>query len=232
MLLRKKKSISIIFCIALLISGCTDIKVKEDRKIDTSIEANEKISFILDRSTIKDVEDAQNIEVKIEKCIDKALKKLDSPVQTISAESFRNTAFPDMDYLSVPSSPDSLMTLLKSSAFKERIKPLGLRYLLLLHQEYSIEEKKTLGGCTGTLYGPFCLAFVKWDNETRMSACILDLDKVCDAGEVVAKAIGHPWLAVVWIVPIGLPAFTEEPACNALGKQVATFIAGNRRKKQ
>ena len=211
--------------------GCTEIQVQEQRKTETAIGANEKISFILDRSTIKDVEDAQKIEVKIEKCIDKALKKLDPPVQTVSAESFRNAAFPDMDYLSVPSSLDSLMTLLKSSNFRERIKPLGLRYLLVLHSEYS-SKAEPVGGCFGGGGGAACLAFIVWNNETKMSAGVLDLAKVCNAGEVNAQAVGHPWVGIVLIFPLGFPAFSEGPACDALGKQVATFIVGNRQKQK
>ncbi|MGZ5055885.1 MAG: hypothetical protein ACXWAT_13225 [Methylobacter sp.] len=226
----QNKLIVIDFCLVFLISGCTDVQVQEDRKIVTSIEGNEKISFILDQSAITDVKDAQKIEKKIEECIDKALKKLNPPVQTVTAESFRNTAFPGIDYLSVPSSLDSLITLLKSSTFRERINPLGLRYLLVLHSEYS-SQSKPVGGCFGGAGGGVCLAFIVWSNETKMSACVLDLDQGCNAGEVKATAVGHPWMGIVLIFPMGFPAFSEGPACNALGKQVATFIAGNQKKQ-
>jgi hypothetical protein len=212
----------------LFVCGCTDVQVHENRRSTTDIGVNEKISLILDRSSIKDIEDAYEMEEKIEACINKALNKLEPPVQTVSAEIFRNTAFPGIDYSSVPSSIESLTTLIKSDEFRKRIKPLGLRYLLALHTEYSTRND-SYGGCTGTLNGPpFCLAFIKWENETKLSACVLDLSNGCNAGEVMAKATGHPWLFVVWIAPIGLPAFTESPACNALGKQVASFITGNR----
>jgi hypothetical protein len=225
----KKKLILIEFCIVIF--GCTDIQVHEDIKTDAAIRANEKISFILDRSTIRDVEDAQKIEVKIEGCINKALKKLDPPVQTVSAEIFRKTAFPDMDYLSVPSSPDSIMTLLNNPEFKNRINPLGIRYLIVMHSEYS-SNVEPVGGCFGGGGGAACLAFLIWDNKTKMSACVLDLAKDCNAGEIKAEASGHPWVGIVLIFPMGFPAFSEGPACNALGKQVANFIVGNRQKQK
>jgi hypothetical protein len=225
----KKKLILIEFCVAIF--GCTDIQVHEDRKTDTTIGDGEKISFILDRSTIKDVEDAQRIEIKIEKCIENALKKLDPPVETVSAETFRKTAFPDMDYLSVPSSPDSIMALLNNPEFKIRINLLRLRYLLVLQSQYS-STNEIIGGCFGGGVGAACLVFLVWNNETKMSVCVIDLAKACNAGEVKAEAVGHPWVGIVLIFPFGFPAFSEGPACNALGKQVANFIVGNRQKQK
>jgi hypothetical protein len=65
-----------------------------------------------------------------------------------------------------------------------------------------------------------------------MSACVIDLTKDCNAGEVKAEAVGHPWVGIVLIFPLGFPAFSEGPACNALGKQVANFIVGNRQKQK
>lgn len=224
---RAKKLILIEFYAFFLIVGCTNIQVQEEKKFNTSIGANEKISFILDRSAIKDVEDAQRIELKIEKCIDKALKKLEPPVQTVSAESFRKAAFPGMDYLSVPSSPDSILTLLNSSEFNRRIKPLGLRYLLVLHSESGFSNQ--VGECGGGS-AVICLFF--WDKKTNMSACVLDLANGCNAGEVKTEAVGHGWFIFAGVFPLGFPAISEGPACNALGKQVAKFIAGSRQKQE
>jgi hypothetical protein len=131
----QKKLLYTSFFILFFISGCTDIQVKEERKTETGIGLDEKISFILDRSTLKDLEQAQEMEEKIERCLDKSLKKLEPPVQTVSAETFRNTAFPGMEYLSLPSSPDSILTYLKSPEFVKRLQPLNLRYLLVLNGE-------------------------------------------------------------------------------------------------
>lgn len=215
--------------LVLMVFGCTDIQVQQDRKTPTVIGANEKISFILDRSSIKDVENAKDMEKKIEECIGDALNKLEPPIQTVSAEAFREAAFPGIDYLSVPSSLESLNTLLQTAPFRERIDRLGLRYLLILKSEYS-SKCETKGGCIGGGAGGLCLAFLVWNNETKMSANLVDLTKNCSAGEVKAKAIGHPWVGIVLIFPLGFPAFSEGPACNALGKQVANFIAEDRQK--
>ena len=223
---QQKRLISINFFVVIFIVGCTDIQINEERITDTSIGVNEKISFILDRSTIKDVEDAQRIELKIEKCVAKALKKLAPPIQTVSAESFRKAAFPDMDYLSVPSSPASILTLLNSSKFNRRIKPLGLRYLLVLQGESDISFKGVapVGGGPGAV-----LVFV-WDKKTNMSAYVLDLAKGCNTGGVKTEVLAHGWF-VFFGYGFGFPAISEGPACNALGKQVASFIAGNRQKQ-
>lgn len=221
----KKMLILIEFCVAIF--GCTDIQVHEDRKTDTTIAESEKISFILDRSIIRDVEDAQRIEIKIEKCIENALEKLDPPVETVSAETFRKTAYPGMDYLSVPSSPDSIMDLLNNPEFKNRIKHLGLRYLLTLQGESHFTDFDVKVGGSGRTG---ILIFI-WDKQSKMSVNVLDLAKGFSAGEVKTEALGHGWFAIFGLA-LGLPAITEGPACNALGKQVANFIVGNRQKQK
>lgn len=218
----QEKLVLLQFSIAFLLFACTDIQVQQERYTATNMGANEKISFILDRSTITDTKDASKIELKIEKCIDNALNKLEPPVQTVSAEAFQKTAFPNFDYLSVPSSPESFMALLTNREFRNRIDPLGLRYLLILKSESHFTN---LGGGLG----PGFLA-LGWNKQTSMSARVLDIAKNYNAGEVQAEALGHGWFAI-FILPFGLPAISEEPACNALGKQVAAFIVGNRKKE-
>jgi hypothetical protein len=221
----QEKFILVELSVIFLLLGCTDVQVKEERKIVTDIGVNEKVSFILDRSIIKDVDDAEEIEVKIENCIEKELKKLESPIQTVSAETFRKTVFPDMDYLSVPSSPDSILALLNSPDFQQRIKPLGLRYLLVLHGE---SAGSTSGDCGGS---QALICFFITYKKTIMSAFVMDLAKSRNAGEVKTEAVGKGWFAILGIFPIGYPAISEGPACKALGQKVATFIVGNRQKQ-
>jgi hypothetical protein len=221
--------IYVVFLVFFLMS-CTEIQVKEERKTVTDIGANEKISFILDRSIITDAKDATKIELKIEKCITKALNKLNPSVQTVSAEAFRKAVFPDLDYLSIPSSPESIMTLLNNLQFKDRIKLLGIGYLLILEREYSSTDE-LIGGCIGGGQGAACLAFLVWNNKTKLSVRIIDVVNKSSPGNIKAEAIGHPWVGIILVFPVGFPGFSEGPACNAIGKQVASFIVNNQPKR-
>ena len=217
---REKNFLLLAILAALFLNlSCTELKVQEERKHASVIGVNEKISFILDRSLITDVKDAPRIERKIENCIDNALRELDSPIQTVSAEIFRNTVFPDMDYLSVPSSPDSIHTLVKSPEFQKRIKPLGLRYLFILQSESNTSQLEW-GGLDG-------LVIWLWDKKTQMSASIIDLAKGFDAGGVTIEAGGTNWI-VYFALPFGFPAITEGPACRELGKQIVNFVTVSR----
>jgi hypothetical protein len=222
----------VLFCVFIVIYliSCTEIQVKEERKTVTGIGADEKISFVLDRSLITDVKDAAKIELKIEKCITKALNKLNPSVQTVSAKTFRKTVFPDFEYLSIPSSPESIMTLLNNMQFKDRIKLLGIRYLLILQREYSSADE-LIGGCIGGGQGAACLAFLVWDNKTKFSVRVIDVINKSSPGDVKAEATGHPWVGIVLVFPVGFPGFSEGPACNAIGKQVASFIVNNQPKR-
>lgn len=213
----------VVFC---LFAGCTEIKVKEDSKTKIAIKSDEKISFILDRSLVTDIEDAPRIELKIEKCIEKELKDLTPPIQVVTAETFRKTVFPDFDYLSVPSSPESILTLTDSAEFNKRIKQLGVRYLLVIHgsSEFSGPE---IGGFGG--YGGGVLIGI-WDKQTKMSAFVLDLNNVSKIGDVKTEATGYGWF-VFFGLGFGYPAVSEGPACHALGEKIATFITGRRNNK-
>lgn len=218
----QKKMILAVLPVIFLLFGCTDVQVKEERKTVTDIGANEKVSFILDRSNVKDVDEAQEIEIKIEKCIDNALKKLEPSIQSVSAGTFRKTVFPGMDYLSVPSSPESMMELLKNPEFRKRIDSMGIRYLLILQGNSVFKNVDVEFGGSG----PAAVLLFIWDKQSKMSVNVLDLAKVCSAGEIKAEALGHGWFAIFGLA-LGFPAIAEGPACKGLGQKVASFIAGN-----
>lgn len=219
----RPETVAIVF--GLLLQACGNVQVLEDRKAATGIQSHEKISVILDRSAIKDAEDAEAMELDMEECIADALAELEPPVGIVPTKTFRDMVFPDIDYLSVPSSPESLFELMTSADFQTRIRRLGLRYLLVLHSEYS-SNAKPVGGCFGGPGGGVCLAFIVWDNQTKLSAQVIDVGNGLNTGNITTQVTGHPWVGIVLVFPLGFPVFTEGTACRNFGEQVAAFIAG------
>lgn len=219
----RPERVAIVF--GLLLQACVDVQFREDRKTATGIELHEKISVILDRSAIEDAENTEEMELEIEECIADALAELDPPVGIVSTHTFRDTVFPDIDYLSVPSSLESLLELMKSADFQTRVRGLGLRYLLALHSTYSSHSEQ-MGDCFGGPGGGGCLVLIVWDNQAKLSAQVIDVGKGLNRGSITTQATGHPWFGIVLIFPLGFPVFTQGTACHNFGEQVAAFIAG------
>jgi hypothetical protein len=44
--------------------------------------------------------------------------------------------------------------------------------------------------------------------------------------EITATVNGTPWIAVVYLVPVGIPVSTEYPACQAIGESIAFHLSG------
>lgn len=217
--------------------GCTAVQVKDYSTTTTGVGPGESVTVVLNYNYATSESEARAAEDKISSCITKAIRKAHPLVRIVSAEEFRRTAFPDLDFGTAPRSPESIALLLNNPVFLERMAPLVLRYLVIVggivtEQRINFRGGRPSGG-GGPFYppggtsDPYLYVFV--DRNSQVGALILDIKQAHASGEVSVTASGHPWL--VWVpaalpIPVGLPAFTESRACGELGKAVVEFIAG------
>jgi hypothetical protein len=57
-------------------------------------------------------------------------------------------------------------------------------------------------------------------------AFILDAHQGAVTNEITATVKGRPWIAVVYVAPVGIPVSTEYPACQAIGESIASHLSG------
>jgi hypothetical protein len=201
--------------------GCTTAQVQVTRQIPTRIEAHEPVAIVVSHETTDLTSGAVG-------CISKALKDRFPNLQIVLPNEFHRTALPDVALELAPRALIYLPLLLNDPAFRARIAPLGLRYLISV-QGKTDQQAEPFIGAVGGPGGGMTVLGAGFDRKSNLTASILDLQQG-HSGEVKALAEGKPWFACIGILimcaPIGAPAFTEAKACDEIGTAVAKFFAG------
>ena len=115
--------------------------------------------------------------------------------------------------------------LVNQNAFREKINSLGVRYLVIVSGQGE-EYQHSWGDifCGGGYGGGGCGGLIIWKKDYSFRAFILDTKQSSGSGEVTSGVSDHAWLAVIGILPIGFPAFSESKACQALGDDLVKFF--------
>jgi hypothetical protein len=207
---------------ALIVGGCTQVSVLNFREMPTLIEPHDAVAVVVSG-------EITDLAANAEGCVNKALKGAFPALRIISSDDFYRTAFPDADPdKSVRASTD-ISALLKEPDFRERIAPLGLRYLLLIEGGTQQKGEPFFGGEGG---GLGAITAFGWSGERTSSlwASVLDMKMYRPAGYVFVEASGKPgWMCVgmgPFCLPFGAVAFTESGACGKVGEGVVQFLKG------
>ncbi len=189
----------------------------EDRKAPTGIATIEAVTVVLDHSA---EEFSLEEEAEITSCISEAMRSAHPTLQIIAPDEFRRTAFPDLVPEEVP--PRSWDQLLTDAAFRDRMAPLGIRYLIdvTVTDGRGVQEQVP-GGET-------------WEPWTRLEAKVVDLMHAHIVGSVEAVASGESafgFTPLTFIFPVIITSYPEERACQELGKALVKFLAGGPRER-
>lgn len=228
---KERLTISVASLLAILLSilcfaGCRSITVKEQRSASTGIETGESVTIVLNFSGDLSMEETQKVEEKYGRCIADALKRKNPEIRFVPAGKFRTAVFPGLDFASSPRTPGSYRLLLDNPGFQERIVALGIRYLVIVGG--STETQHDFGDilCGAGYGGGGCFGLKVWKKTSALAGVIIDFKKSRTAGEVSATVTGKSWFAVLGILPLGMPTFTESRACDELGESVGKFLVG------
>lgn len=165
-------------------------------------------------------------EPHVVRCITEGIRRRQPHLPIVSFEAFSAVAFPNLAAKARPRRPDYLGILLGDAEFRRRIAPLGLRHIVFVGG--ITETKPPRGGiaCGADSRGAGgCLGVVIWDKRSALAASIVDLASRAPARELKAEARGTAWLAIIGIIPLGMPAMTETAACTEIGHRVADALA-------
>ena len=210
-------------------AACTKAQVWEQRTAPTGIAPRDAVAVILgdysspktrteedvdgDRSGIEGNAKDEVEEDWLISCIRDAILKVHPTVRIVPSQEFRRAAFGALDV-----APKPWGELIKDTQFKERIAPLGLRYLILV----SGETGQNLKFSSGSIMPP--VLRLVGPKDTSLKASVLDITHGRPAGKLDAFALGR---VMILILPLPIPmklAFTESLACEKLGEAVANFL--------
>jgi hypothetical protein len=209
--------------LTLLWAGCARSKYSFDRITSTSIGPLEGITVLLSEfsggfSSWK--------ERKFAGCVAEAVQKAHPRAPVVSPKEFRRAVFPGLAAGALPDPWRGLVPVVDDPVFRERAASLGLRYIVWLSGDSTIEYDgfEVDGGAGGGVLG------VRWRRTTRLRAYVLDLKTSLWAGAVNVNTKDTIAVALVVIqiypIPLAKPGFTEGPACRELGERVEEFLAG------
>lgn len=218
--------------VSLAGSGCTTAWVQERRLAPTGLAPADTIAIIL--TLPLDYKRLAELEQTVTGCIRDALGERYSDLRIILPDEFRKLAFPDLDKEKSPLGGFSWESFFRDTAFRDRITPLGLRYLVAV----DIEDRTRLtdvewGAANKILGGPGPIVQGSWERSALIQAVVVDARHRRVAGSVQAYATGKSSAGLTFItfpmplpVPYGTVSFPLSVACRALGERLAQFLAG------
>jgi hypothetical protein len=192
------------------LSACNTVRVWNDRPASSALFPGGSVAFVLQDFS---GEFSRAKEDEIVGCLSDPLLKAYPTVRIVQPQDFRRAALLTSDSAAV-----SWQELLRDPQFKERIAPLGVRYVISISGE--TDQK------SGLMNGLFVFGFARMQT-VRFKASIFDLKQDRLAGAQYASATGKFAMVLLPVpIPVPLGLFTESRACKELGETVAKFLAG------
>jgi hypothetical protein len=208
--------------VGCLIVGCSTVTMRGADESLLSLGHDEAIVVIMSSHRNIPPKKTSSSFMAIETCVAETIREVSPSLRVVMADEFRHTAFPGLDFEEIPRSQEYILLLLKNQQFSEAVASHKVRYLLLMTGNTTDLMNKSGDIVCGAGYGGGgCLGLAVWDKTSSLQASIIDVKHASPVGDFEVSVTGKPWLAVVGIVPVGLPSFPEHMVCEELGKAVA-----------
>jgi hypothetical protein len=205
----------------LLLGGCMRARVDESRELATAITTNESV-VVLAKPQIE----GAGAEGEFIDCVGKRIAGRNKSIRIESNEDFTNRLFPWFEPGTVPTRPEGLSAVLAQPGVSEQIAVTGVRYIVWLDGG----TRKTDGGgslaCGAAPGAAGCIGFGWWEKEANYEATVWDLKQAKSVGSVGADVTGTS-AVIGLVVPLPFIARVEGTACDRLGEQLRSFLAGS-----
>lgn len=205
----------------VLLAGCVRARVDESRELATAIASNESV-VVLAKPQIE----GAGAEAEFLDCVGNRIKGHDHSIAVHPHAAFTDKLFPWFEPGTVPTRAEGVAAVLAQPGVSEQVAATGVRYVVWLDGG----TRKTDGGgslaCGVAPGAAGCIGFGWWEKESNYEATIWDLKQSKSVGSVGTNVSGTS--AVVGaIVPLPFLARVEGTACDRLGDQLHTFLAGS-----
>jgi hypothetical protein len=158
--------------------------------------------------------------VKPMECAGDRLRSYQPPIDVVAVDnSVRWEFFPWLEPSTAPKSSEALREWLSYPAVQDKMRELGVRYLLSFHGGTKTE---TPGGgifCGGGYGGGGCLGYAWGKRESAFDANLIELRDPATAVELSARESSGVYIPA-FILPIPFLAPTESVACDRLARDI------------
>jgi len=193
--------------------------VQQVREASTGLEENESIVVLGRKSRPANDE----TEMNFVRCVSDRMSRGGNRMNVVSEIEFRDALFPWFEPRTAPANTSDLPELMSTPVLAERLRQLGLRYLVWIDGSTMRTDSAGSMTCSVTTAGAGCFGFLTWENDSSYEATVWDVRNGNAVGRVSSDAVGTSYIPAV-VVPVPLIARVQNSACNSLSEQLKSFI--------
>ncbi|NKB97998.1 MAG: hypothetical protein GKR90_05810 [Pseudomonadales bacterium] len=212
-------SASIIALTALAVSGCVTSTVEQVRESATGMSAGDSVVVLGRRNRPSQTQ----TELDFIDCVSNNMADGSNSVAVITEQDFMDAMFPWFEPRTAPLNTNELPGLLQQPVLAERLREIGLKYLVWVEGSTKRTSQTGSMSCTATPGGAGCFGFLTWDNDSSYEASIWNAHTAKTAGKVSSDAAGTSYIPAI-VVPIPIIARVQTSACSKLADQLKIFV--------
>lgn len=154
-------------------------------------------------------------------CIAAAITRDAPQARAIDPARFRDALYPWMEPTTKPRYDDQMEAFARMPHVRERLRQIGLRYLIQVDGRRSDGAYRSTSGCAGT----GCFSAGSQSMASSLSATVWDLTEVRPLGRIDARSSGTSFDLVVGIIPIVFIPYTGARVCTEAGDAIGRAMA-------
>jgi hypothetical protein len=144
-------------------------------------------------------------------------------VAVVTEQQFMDAMFPWFEPRTAPLDSSELPQMFSQPALAERLREIGLKYLVWVEGSTKRTSQSGSLSCTATPGGAGCFGFLTWDNDSSYEASVWNTHTGKTAGRVSSDAEGTSYVPAV-VIPIPIIARVQHSACGSLADQLKIFV--------
>ncbi|MEM7079435.1 MAG: hypothetical protein AAF513_12475 [Pseudomonadota bacterium] len=203
----------------LLLGGCVTNTVQQVREASTGITDSDSI-VVLGRRNRPSQSEA---EMDFLDCVSRNMASGTDAVQVVTEQQFMDALFPWFEPRTAPVNTTDLPDLLSEPILAERIREIGLKYLVWVEGQTQRTAQAGSFSCSIAPGGGGCFGFLTWDKDSSYEASVWNTHTAKTAGKVSSDAAGTSYMPAI-VVPIPLIARVQSSACSSLASQLKQFV--------
>ena len=157
-------------------------------------------------------------------CVNDSVNRGDDALPVLGEQAFVDATFPWFEPRTAPLDMDDLEQILKRPLLAERIREIGVRYLIWIEGNTQRSSESGSLQCTVVSGGiPACFGFLSWENGANYEASVWDVHRGTSVGTLSSEASGTSFVPAV-VVPLPFIARVQQRACLKLSDQIKQFL--------
>ena len=202
----------------VLASACTTTRIDEQRVTSAAVGKGDAV-VVLGRRHSSDYD----TEPGFISCIGKGVGA--SGAHVVPELEFLNGFYPWFEPRTAPMSLQRLDGLMQKPRFAQRMRELGLRYIVWVDGKTETTDKAGSISCAIGPGGAGCIGFGTWDRASTYEASVWDLRQKETIARISASSQGTSYMPAL-IVPVPIIARVQAAACDVLSARLQKlFVA-------